>query len=351
MKKYWWIFIFAAPMMAFSMAALMVYYMMAIWSYSGQSIVFEIKPGEGFSKINGRLHKEGLISNPKIFHRYAQMNGLMTKFKAGRFEIKSESTMLDIFNTLVKGQSLTESVTIPEGKNLFEIAEILKKDDIIKNVDEFVRLSKSSEFAKQLGIPGERVEGYLYPDTYNFTPKSEAKDVIKSMVDVFNKKTSSLKFSEAPLGLTRHQVIILASVVEKETGAAFERPKIAGVFLNRIKKRMRLQSDPTTIYGIYESFNGNLRKADLLQKTPYNTYKIPALPKGPISNPGIKSIQAVLSPEKHSFLYFVSQNDGTHVFSKSYKEHKEAVERFQKNWRARKGKSWRDLKKKSKANK
>ncbi|MCF8058752.1 MAG: endolytic transglycosylase MltG [Bacteriovoracaceae bacterium] len=346
MKKYWWIFIFAAPAMAFSMAALMVYYMMAIWQYSGEPIVFEVKPGEGFSRINGRLHKEGLISNAKIFHRYAQINGLMTKFKAGRFEIKPQSSMLDIFDTLIYGQSLTETVTIPEGKNLFEIAEILKGEDIIEDVSEFIRLSKSPEIAKELGIPAERVEGYLYPDTYRFTPKSEAKDVIKNMVEIFNKKTSSLDFSQAPLNLSKHEVVILASVVEKETGASFERPMIAGVFLNRLKKRMRLQSDPTTIYGIYENFNGNLRKADLLQKTPYNTYKIPALPKGPISNPGIKSIQAILSPENHSFLYFVSQNDGTHVFSKTYKDHKEAVERFQKNWRARKGKSWRDLKNK-----
>lgn len=345
MKKYWWVFVFAAPAFAFAAAALMVYYMMAVWSYSGKPVVFEIKPGEGFSRINGKLHQKGLISNPKLFHRYAQMNGLMTKFKAGRFEIKSNSNMLDVFDTLIKGQSLTDDVTIPEGKNLFEIAEILKNENIIKDKENFISLAKSPDFAKDLGIPAERLEGYLHPETYKFTPKSDSSDVIKNMVQVFNKKVEDLDFSQAPLGLSKHEVIILASVVEKETGAAFERPMIAGVFINRLKKRMRLQSDPTTIYGIYERFNGNLRKKDLLEKTPYNTYKIGGLPKGPISNPGLSSIKAVLNPKDHAYLYFVSQNDGTHVFSKTYKEHREAVERYQKNYKARQGKSWRDLKK------
>ncbi len=344
MKKYWWVFVFAAPAFAFAMAALMVYYMMAIWSYSGKDVVFEVKPGEGFSRINGRLHQQGLISNPKLFHRYAQINGLMTKFKAGRFEIKKDSNMLDVFDTLIKGQSITDDVTIPEGKNLFEIAEILESENIINSKERFIELAKSPKLAQELGVPAERLEGYLYPDTYKFTPKSDSENVIRNMVQVFDKKTEDLDFSQAPLGLKKHEVIILASVVEKETGASFERPVIAGVFINRLKKRMRLQSDPTTIYGIYERFNGNLRKKDLLEKTPYNTYKIGGLPKGPISNPGLSSIRAVLNPEKHSYLYFVSKNDGTHVFSKNYKDHKKAVENFQLNRRARQGKSWRDLK-------
>ncbi len=344
MKKYWWVFILAAPAMALFMAAVMVYYMIGVWQYQGDNIVFEVHPGEGFSKINGRLHSQDVISSAKIFHRYAQMNDLMTKFKAGKFEIKNGSTMLDVFNTLISGQSITEPVTVPEGKNLFQIAEIMANDKIIDNALEFVTLAKDPSFAKELGIPAERVEGYLYPETYKFTSGSNPRDVIKSMIDVFNEKTKDLDFSQAPLGLSKHQVVILASVVEKETGASFERPMIAGVFINRLKKKMRLQSDPTTIYGIWENFNGNLRKKHLLEKTPYNTYKIPALPYGPISNPGITSIKAVLNPAQHKYLYFVSQNDGTHIFSETYAKHKEAVEKFQKNSSARKGKSWRDLK-------
>jgi UPF0755 protein len=229
---------------------------------------------------------------------------------------------------------------------LYLLSDILKAEKIIENKADFIRLAKDPQFVKSLGIPSERVEGYLYPDTYRFTPKSDPKDIITAMVSVFRKKTDRLDFSKAPQDLNEFQVLTLASVVEKETGAAQERPLIAGVFINRLKKRMRLQSDPTTIYGIYESFDGNLRKRDLLQKTPYNTYKIPALPKGPISNPGLLSIKAVLNPDAHQFLYFVSLNNGRHYFSKTYKEHKGAVEKYQKNWKARSGKSWRDLNKK-----
>jgi len=344
MKKYWWVFVLAAPALALSMASIMVYYMIGVWQYQGKDIVFEVHPGEGFSKINGRLSHQDLISSAKFFHRYAQINGLMSKFKAGKFEIKSGSNMLDVFQILISGQSITTSVTVPEGKNLFQIAGIMKQDKIIDSSNSFTQLAKDPIFTKKLRIPATRVEGYLYPETYKFTPGSTSKNIIRNMVNVFNEKTKNLDFSKAPLGLSKHQVIILASVVEKETGAAIERPMIAGVFINRLKKKMRLQSDPTTIYGIWEHFNGNLRKKDLLEKTPYNTYKISGLPAGPISNPGIRSIKAVLSPAQHNYLYFVSQNDGTHLFSETYSKHRKAVEKFQKNHRARRGKSWRDLK-------
>lgn len=345
LKKYWWIFLVAAPAFAGFLVSLVIYYKIALWSYNGPTTTFEIKPGEGFSRINARLDKGNFISSAKLFHRYSWVKGYMTKFKAGLFEIKSGSNMIVLIDNLVAGKTITDSVTIPEGKNLFEIANILKEASIIKNKNEFIRLAKSSLFAKKLGIPGERIEGYLYPDTYKLTPNSDEKVVIQAMVRSYRNQVKSLSFSNAPLGLSQHDVITLASIVEKETGASFERPIIAGVFINRLKKRMRLQSDPTTIYGIYENYNGNLRKKHLLAKTPYNTYKIPALPAGPISNPGLESIKAVLNPKQHNYLYFVSQNDGTHVFTENYKKHREAVNRFQKNSAARRGKSWRDLNK------
>lgn len=139
-------------------------------------------------------------------------------------------------------------------------------------------------------------------------------------------------------------MIVLASIVEKETGAKVERPTIAGVFHNRLNKRMRLQSDPTTIYGIWERYKGNIRKSDLLEETPYNTYKIPSLPVGPICNPSLEAIKAVIKPEEHNYLFFVSKNDGTHVFTEKYSDHNSAVNEFQKNSKSREGKSWRNLK-------
>jgi UPF0755 protein len=162
------------------------------------------------------------------------------------------------------------------------------------------------------------------------------------MIDLFNKKTEKIDFTH-PF-LNKHQVIILASVVEKETGAKFERPAIAGVFTNRLKKRMRLESDPTTIYGIWHRYQGNIKKADLQEMTPYNTYKIPALPAGPICNPSLEAIEAVLKPQPHNYYFFVSKNDGTHIFTTTYAEHEKAVDAWQRNSHARQGKSWRDLK-------
>jgi UPF0755 protein len=166
--------------------------------------------------------------------------------------------------------------------------------------------------------------------------------VAKTMIDLFKKKTEGIDWSH-PF-LNKHQVVILASVVEKETGAKAERPIIAGVFTNRLKKRMRLESDPTTVYGIWSRYKGNIRKDDLLEMTPYNTYKVPALPAGPISNPSLEAIQAVLHPQSNDYLFFVSKNDGTHVFTKTYQEHVEAVNNWQRNAKAREGKSWRNLK-------
>lgn len=341
-KKNIFIFFIIAPLLSLSLVGIRIYYAMDIKKYQGPEVVFTIKPGEAFSSINYRLKKEELISSSKLFYRYAKLNDLMTKFKVGNYVIKPGLNMFGIFDTLLHGKAITIRVTIPEGKNLFQIAQILENKKIT-NAKKFIKLAKNEEFVHSLGIPAKRVEGYLYPDTYQFSKNSSPKLIIKSMVNLFSRRTKNLNWQLK--NLTKHQLVTLASVVEKETGAGFERPIIAGVFHNRLLKRMRLQSDPTTIYGIFESYKGNIRKRHLQQKTPYNTYKIPALPVGPISNPGLTSLNAVLNPQKHQFLYFVSKNDGTHQFSKSYKDHRKAVNYFQKNRKNRKGKSWRDLKK------
>jgi UPF0755 protein len=342
MKKYLLIFLIVVPLFSICLVGAQVYYLIDIWKYDGPDKTFIIKDGEGFSKINYRLKKEDLISNAKIFHRYSQINDYLTKFKAGEYVVKKNSNMLDIFEILLRGKSLTIKITIPEGKNIFEVAKILEAKNI-SNSKSFIKVAKSEEFTKELNIPASRIEGYLYPDTYQFSKNTAPKYVIKKMVRTFREKTKSLDFSNT--FLTPHQIIVLASIVEKETGAAWERPMIAGLYLNRLKKKMRLQADPTTIYGIFENYNGNLRSRHLKEKTPYNTYRINGLPAGPISNPGIDSIKAVLNPESHSYIYFVSKNDGTHKFTATYKEHLQAVNKWQRNRKNRTGKSWRDLKK------
>lgn len=309
--------------------------------YSGPDKVFVVRNGDTFGKINQRLFKEGLIADKRFFHYYAKYKGVMTKFRAGSFTITSGSNLMEVIDTLVYGQPNLTSVTIPEGKNMYEIAKMLNRAGVTSE-EEFLKAVRDPGIISSLEAETTSLEGYLFPETYRFAPNTPARIVAKSMVELFNEKTKEIEFNH-PF-LSRHQVIILASVVEKETGAKFERPVIAGVFTNRLKKKMRLQSDPTTVYGIWQRYTGNIKKSDLLELTPYNTYKIPALPLGPISNPSLEAIKAVLNPDQHDYLYFVSKNDGTHVFSKTYKEHEKAVNDFQKNARARKGKSWRDLK-------
>lgn len=341
-KKNLFIFLVVSPAFAVILLMLQIYYAIFMWTYSGPEKTFEIVQGDTFSSINYRLAQEKIVYSSRIFHQFTKFQNKMTNFKAGVYEIKPGLTMDQTLLLLTSGKSITIKVTIPEGKNLFEIAQILKENGVISSQEDFVALAKNEKFVNSLGIKASRIEGYLYPDTYNFSPNSSPKTIIENMYSIFKSNIKTVDYTSS--NFTLHEIITLASVVEKETGAKFERPMIAGVFLNRLKKNMRLQSDPTTIYGIYENYDGNLRKKDLLEKTPYNTYKISGLPVGPISNPGIESIKAILNPASHKYLYFVSKNDGTHIFSETYKMHNQAVEEWQKNRSKRAGKSWRDLK-------
>ncbi len=309
--------------------------------YQGDEVEFTIRSGEGFSSINYRLTKNELITSPRIFHYYTKYKNSLNRFKAGTYSLKAGMHMGDMLEALTNGTPLLTRVTIPEGKNMFEVGKILEAKGI-STYKAFIKECRNQKTIKEFGIEAPSLEGYLFPDTYKFATNTPVKNVVRAMTRLFKRKIEKLDFSNT--NLSKHEVIILASIVEKETGAKFERPTIAGVYLNRLKKRMRLQADPTTIYGIWENFNGNLRKKHLLQKTDYNTYKMSGLPLGPIANPSLAAIKAVLKPKEHKFIYFVSKNDGTHVFTPTYKEHLKAVEYWQKNAHRRKGKSWRDLK-------
>ena len=318
-------------------------YLYSIFSktYSGPDISFTVQTGDTFGRVNQRLFNAGLIPDKRMFHYYAKYKKYMSRLRAGDFTIPRGSTMTQVLETLIHGQPNLKTITIPEGKNMYEVAKILNEAGITSE-EEFLQAVRQPDLLSQLKIQATSLEGYLYPETYRFAAKTPAKQVARTMIDLFNKRVENIDFTH-PF-LNKHQVIILASMVEKETGAKVERPAIAGVFTNRLKKRMRLESDPTTIYGIWERYKGNIKKSDLLEITPYNTYKIPALPHGPIANPSLEAIKAVLNPEEHEFYFFVSKNDGTHVFTKNYQDHSKAVDDFQRNSKARDGKSWRDLK-------
>ncbi|MFZ4712367.1 MAG: endolytic transglycosylase MltG [Bacteriovoracaceae bacterium] len=331
---------FAGIVLGLSLASFHIY---RIWNthYEGEAKLFKISQGESFGQINYRLAKENLIANARIYHYYNRYKKTLNSYKSGTYEIPSGATMADIFNIFISGIPMSILVTIPEGKNMYEVAKILEQQKLT-TYDEFMNLARNTEFMSELEVPAGTVEGYLYPETYRFSPDVETKTIIKTFVHEFKKKTAQLQFENTLL--SPHEVVILASIVEKETGARKERPIIAGVFHNRLKKKMRLQSDPTTIYGIYETFTGNIKKSDLMTKSPYNTYTVEALPAGPISNPGLDAMKAVLNPVVSDYLYFVSNNDGTHTFSATYEAHSSAVVELQKNRKSREGKSWRDLK-------
>ncbi len=296
----------------------------------GDPVLIEIEPGMSFVQIAERLEASGLIRTQSGFMLVAKIRGQAARLRAGEFEIARGQSAFGVLEHLVHGPVVQRRLTIPEGWTVRQIAAAM----IEKNVDdaESVRSALADgAFARSLGVPADAFEGYLFPDTYQFTKGFGARRMIETMVRrFFDVYGAEFRARESVVGLTTHQVVTLASIVEKETGAPAERPLVARVFLNRLALGMPLQSDPTVIYGLGERYTGKLRRADLQEATPYNTYRIAALPPGPIASPGRESLRAVLWPADSNALYFVSRNDGTHVFSATYAEHRALVDRYQR---------------------
>jgi UPF0755 protein len=294
---------------------------------SGEIIVV-IPKGIGVRGIGALLAANGILENDIRYLCLVHFSGLKTRLQAGEYSIPLGLTPPEVLQLLATGNTLRHHVTIPEGVTAEQIAALFAKDGWVKR-DRFLALVQDVEFINKLGIEAMSLEGYLFPETYTLVRNAtDESSVIRMMVDRFQQVWKDLNVEEAN-GLNRHQLLTLASVVEKETGAAAERPLIARVFFNRLAKKMRLQSDPTVIYGIRD-FNGNLTKADLKRETLYNTYAIPALPPGPICSPGRAALEAVLHPADTEALYFVSKNDGTHIFSTNLADHNRAVQTYQR---------------------
>jgi UPF0755 protein len=233
-----------------------------------------------------------------------------------------------VLSKLVRGEVLLHQLTLPEGVTRQDIAALLAAQ-ALAGADQVLAMTADADLAKELGIPAPTLEGYLFPDTYRFARHLPVATILRAMVDRFHQYFGAAQEDQArKLRLTPHEVVILASVVEKETGSASERPLIAGVFLNRLRRGIPLQSDPTVIYGLPQ-FDGNLTRAHLVTDTPYNTYTRRGLPAGPICNPGAAALDAVLSPAATPYLYFVGKGDGTHHFSATLVEHNAAVARYQ----------------------
>lgn len=307
----------------------------------------EVAKGARMGAIAEQLQTLGIIESAPRFHRLGRLYTKFRSLKAGEYQVRPNQTAFEILRVLTSGVSSGRPITIKEGDNLYQVASVFEQQGLASARD-VVALCHDRAFIATFDLEPApaTLEGFLYPETYFFNKTQSLREMLGHMVRKHLAYWTPERLQRAQaLGLSRHQAVTLASMVEKETGAPEERPMISSVFHNRLKKRMRLQSDPTTIYGIWTRYKGNLRRSDLIEKTPYNTYAIAALPIGPISNPGAQALDATLQPIETEFLYFVSRNDGTHYFSKTFAEHDAAVKRFQLDPKAREGKSWRDLSK------
>ncbi len=296
--------------------------------FDSKNIVVNIPSGQTFRVTTDILFKAGIIKSPFKFNMVARLKGYDKRLKAGEYALSATMTPIQIMEKLVKGEVQLYKLTVPEGLNIYQIADRVAEAGFAQN-SSFIAAATDADRARKNGIPAETFEGYLYPETYYFPKSVSTKTIVSSMVKRF-RMVFKPEWEERgkQLGFSIHQVVTLASIIEKETGAPFERSLISSVFHNRLKKKMRLESDPTVIYGL-KNFDGNLNRKHLETLTPYNTYKIRALPPGPISNPGNESLEAALYPADTEYIYFVSKKNNTHQFSTNFNDHNQAVRKYQ----------------------
>ena len=290
--------------------------------------VITVLPGQHFKMIASRLEEAGIVTDSVRFKLFARLKGYDKRIKAGEYRLSNALSPKQVLEIMVSGKVALYRVTIPEGYNLTQIAGIVSNMGLAE-APEFIRSATDPAIIGALGVEADSLEGYLFPDTYHFPKGLPLDEIMGTMLNRF-REIFSKEWQERArhMGMSVHQVVTLASIIEKETGAAFERPLIASVFHNRLAKGMRLSSDPTVIYGI-EDFDGNLTRKHLTTETPYNTYLNKGLPPGPIANPGLASLEAALYPAETDYLYFVSKKDSTHQFSTTLKEHNRAVRKYQ----------------------
>jgi UPF0755 protein len=293
-----------------------------------EDTVITIFAGQLFSETTAALAKARIINDPYKFKIIARLKGYDKKLQAGEYALSAAMSPIQILQKMVTGEVRLYRLTVPEGLTLYQIAELVKESGLASKSD-FIAVANSAAFANQQGLEADTFEGYLFPETYFFPKNVSVKTIISTMVSRF-RHVFNLTWQQRAkqLGFSVHQIVILASIIEKETGAPFERPLISSVFHNRLKRKMRLESDPTVIYGL-KNFDGNLKRKHLEMPTPYNTYKRNGLPAGPIANPGKDSLEAALYPADTNFIYFVSKKDQTHQFSTNFKDHHRAVQKYQ----------------------
>ena len=302
--------------------------------HASRVVVVDITEGASLSDVAVRLHRQKLIKSDWAFVWMGRLEGLDRRIISGEYEFHGGMAPSTILDKIIRGEVLQHTVTIPEGFSMSQIADLLHERRLVDR-EAFLRLTGDPVFIQTLSLSVDTLEGYLFPDTYRFARHMRPERLIETMVAKFKQTVREEdRGRAAELGLSLHQVMTLASVIEKETAKPDERTLISGVFHNRLQKEIPLQSDPTVIYAVH-GFDGNLRKKDLSIDSPYNTYRVVGLPPGPIANPGRAAIHAALYPDPTEYLYFVSRNDGSHEFSTTLADHNRAVRKYQLRQRRR----------------
>jgi UPF0755 protein len=292
-------------------------------------IPFTIKPGSGVRSTTQQIAAAGVPVEPILLELVARANGKGAKFKAGAYELKPGTTPNRLIDQLVRGEFAQESLVIIEGWTFRQMRQAIAEHKSLKH--DTAALTEAELLAK-VGAEFKKAEGLFYPDTYLFAKGSSDLQVykqahallMKRLNDAWAKRDPALPYK------TPYEALIMASIIEKETGQKAEREMIAAVFINRLKIGMLLQTDPTVIYGMGEQYDGNIRKRDLQTDTPYNTYTRPGLPPTPIALPGAASLAAAFNPARNGALYFVSRGDGSSHFSSNLNDHNNAVNKYQR---------------------
>ncbi|MBI5658196.1 MAG: endolytic transglycosylase MltG [Nitrosomonadales bacterium] len=320
-------------LLTFFLAALLAgdfyYYATRPLTLPAQPYEFSLKQGTSLKGAAQQLQQEGVLSSGRMFVILARLLGKSAQIKAGKYVLETAVTPLELLDMLAKGKGIQSELSAIEGWTFGQFRAALNANPDIRH--DTAQLSEA-EILQRLGIPEKQLEGLFFPDTYYFAGGSSDLILLKRAYETMQKHLQeNWQMREQGLPLeSPYQALILASIVEKETGAARDRGMIAGVFTNRLRKGMLLQTDPTVIYGMGDKFDGNLRKRDLQEDAPYNTYTRTGLPPTPIALPGLASIQATLHPAKTDALYFVARGDGSSEFSVTLTQHNRAVNRYQK---------------------
>lgn len=288
----------------------------------------QVTDGMSFKTIAITLQKEGIIRYRGYFEIIGRVQGISRKVRVGYYGLNTNMSMWQVLDALRKGKIIEYEVIVPEGYNIYQIGWTLSVTPLANDPNDFIRIAKDKDFTRFLGVNADSLEGYLFPDTYYLPKGTTMHDVAKRMVQRYKAVfTDDYRKRAAELGLSEQQVVTLASIIEKEAKVPSERKLISAVYHNRLKKGMKLQADPTAVYGT-KAWITRVTSKDLRRRSPYNTYLHKGLPPGPIANPGQGAILAALYPEPVDYLFFVAQGDGSHYFSNDYGAHEKAVGRY-----------------------